>query len=233
MKQFLWLRDVLVIFFVMIVLRSSLINWYVIPTGSMLPTIKIKDHVLVNKLAYGLMLPFMGTQIISWDTPARGDIVLFDSPVEHVTFVKRVAGTPGDQIAFQNGVLKINGELVKEEQLSDRSVLDDMRDPNEEGRIPGEGKILYKESGLNNTWHFILRNEVGGPTNYESREWVIPAGKILVMGDNRDGSNDGRYWGFVDIDKIYGRAFRVFYSILPSKGIFPEFRTDRFFAPLR
>ena len=232
MKQFLWLRDVLVIIFVMVVLRSSIVNWYVIPTGSMLPTIKIKDHVLVNKLSYGLMLPFMGTQVVSWDAPKRGDIVLFDSPVEHVTFVKRVTGTPGDRITFQNGVLKINGQLVNEELQEDRTILADMADPSD-GRVPGEGKSLFKEIGLSDSWHYILRNEVGGPTNYETREWVVPPGQLLVMGDNRDGSNDGRYWGFVDIDKIYGRAVRVFYSILPSEGLLPQFRTDRFFTPLR
>lgn len=228
MKQFLWLRDVLIIVGAMFILRSSILNWYVIPTGSMLPTIKIKDHVLVNKLSYGLMLPLMGTQILSWDTPDRGDIVLFESPVERVTFVKRVAGLPGDKISFQNGVLVVNGEQVKEELQNDRTILEDLGDPG-----AAEGKALYLESGLGDEPHYILRQEAGGVTNYETRQWLVPEGKLLVLGDNRDGSNDGRFWGFVEVNKIYGKAFRIFYSIQPSEGILPKFRTDRFFAELK
>jgi len=128
MKNLGWLRDVIVIIAVMVTLRSSIVNWYVIPTGSMLPTIKIRDHVLVNKLSYGLMLPFMGTQIWSWDTPKRGDIVLFDSPMERITFVKRVVGVGGDSIAFENGVLQINNQRVSEVLQEDRRILEDMGD---------------------------------------------------------------------------------------------------------
>lgn len=232
MKQFVWIRDVVVIITFMVILRSSIVNWYVIPTGSMLPTIKIRDHVLVNKLSYGLMLPFSGQQIISWDQPKRGDIVLFDSPMDHITFVKRVVGLSGDTIGFDNGVLQINNEKVSEVIQEDRTVLADMGD-----QTPcnsGDGKTLYLEKFSDkDSEHHILRSSKGGLTNSETRTWSVPQGKLLVVGDNRDCSNDGRYWGYVDVDRIYGKAVRVFYSIHSGEGRFPSFRTDRFFAKLQ
>jgi signal peptidase I len=232
MKNLSWLRDVIVIVAIMVVLRSSIVNWYVIPSGSMLPTIKIRDHVLVNKLSYGLMLPFMGTQILSWGTPNRGDIVLFDSPMEHITFVKRVIGVAGDNVSFENGVLQINSQRVNESLQDDRKILEDMGDGS--ACNTGEGKNLYVEKLADSEQtHFILRSARGGNTNLETRSWSVPSGKLLVMGDNRDCSNDGRYWGYVDTDKIYGRAVRVFYSINLGDGILPRFRTDRFFAKLQ
>lgn len=230
-------RDVVVIVAFMVVLRSSIVNWYVIPTGSMLPTIKLKDHVLVNKLSYGLMLPFSGTQIVSWDEPKRGDIVLFESPMERsmnetsVTFVKRVIGVGGDTIAFEDGVLSINGQLVREDVQEDRSILADMGD-----QTPcntGDGKNLFIEKFADNSaGHYILRNSRGGYTNNETKVWVVPSGQLLVVGDNRDCSNDGRFWGFVEVKKVYGKAVRVFYSIDSSAGGFPAFRSDRFFSKL-
>lgn len=230
-------RDVFVIIAFMVVLRSSIVNWYVIPTGSMLPTIKLKDHVLVNKLSYGLMLPFSGTQILSWDEPKRGDIVLFESPMDRttdgksVTFVKRVIGVAGDTVSFENGVLSINGDLVSEEIQEDRSILVDMGDPT--SCNSGDGKNLFVETFKGDSQgHFILRNARGGYTNNETKIWSVPQKQLLVVGDNRDCSNDGRFWGFVDVDKIYGKAVRVFYSIDSSQGGFPSFRTDRFFAKL-
>jgi signal peptidase I len=225
MKNLIWLRDVILIVAFMVVLRWSIVNWYVIPTGSMLPTIKIKDHVLVNKLSYGLMLPFTESHAFSWSSPARGDIILFRSPIEEVTFVKRVIGVENDTIAFRNGTLMVNGEPVQEEVLADRSVLEDMGEP-------GDGKTLFLETLPEGKKHFVLRLSSGGQTFFESREWKIPAGKLLVLGDNRDGSNDGRFWGYVDVNKVYGKALCVFYSIKPTDGILPTFRTDRFFAKL-
>jgi signal peptidase I len=225
MKNLIWLRDVVIIVAFMVILRWSIVNWYVIPTGSMLPTIKIKDHVLVNKLSYGLMLPFTETHAFAWGAPSRGDIILFRSPTEEVTFVKRVIGVENDTISFRNGTLVVNGEPVKEEVLTDRGVLGDMGEPS-------DGKTLFNETLPNGKIHYIMRLGSGGQTFFESREWKIPPSKLLVLGDNRDGSNDGRFWGYVDVNKVYGKAMCVFYSIKPSDGLLPIFRTDRFFAKL-
>src|SRR5690606_38087703 len=114
-----------VMLLIIFIVRSSLIGFYVIPTGSMLPTIKLNDRVICNKLAYGLMLPwpFDERQVVSWSKPKRGDIVLFEYPAENpserVTFVKRVVGIEGDTISFKNGVLVINGQPMEEVEQSD------------------------------------------------------------------------------------------------------------------
>lgn len=215
----------LAVFFI----RSSLFTVYVIPTGSMLPTIKIDDRVLANKLAYGLMLPppFGERQIISWGQPKRGDIVLFQSPVEDHTFVKRVVGIAGDKVSFQNGVLVVNGKLASEVVQTDREILGDMGDSDK-----GADQTLYTESNVGDVSHYVLRSNVGGQTFLETREFNVPPGKVFCLGDNRDGSNDSRFWGFVDVDKIYGRATNVFYSTMRHDGWVPQFRTDRFLKPL-
>jgi signal peptidase I len=143
-----------------------------------------------------------------------------------------VIGIGGDTISFEDGVLSINGKLVREEIQDDRSELTDMGDQSQCNS--GDGKNLFIEK-LNDdsSGHYILRNSRGGYTNNETKVWTVPAKQLLVVGDNRDCSNDGRFWGFVDVNKIYGKAVRVFYSIDTSRGGFPAFRGDRFFTKLK
>lgn len=207
-----------------LMIRSSIFSIYVIPTGSMLPTIKIDDRVFANKLAYGLMLPFGERQVVSWSTPKRGDIVLFKSPLEDQTFVKRVVGIGGDHIRFRAGVLEINGERAVEFLQSDRSVMEDMG-----GDELAHARNLYIEKIVDKEPHYILRSAGGGVTYFENRTFVVPEGKIFLVGDNRDGSNDSRSWGVVDANAVYGRASFVLYSTERSDDILPQFRADRFF----
>lgn len=229
--------NIAILLAIVFVIRSSIVGLYVIPTGSMLPTINIDDRVIANKLSYGLMLPFMETQIVSWAEPQRGDIVLFKSPRDDNTFVKRVIGVGGDTISFQNGVLHINGTSIVEVEQTDRRPLLNM------GSETGDDKVLYIESGPQLPPHYMLRSAVGGPTYFETREWTVPKGKLFVMGDNRDGSNDSRSWGndeagdessksFIDARNIYGKALIVFYSTVRTEGWLPKFRSERFFMRL-
>lgn len=223
-----WIQEffiVLIMVAVIFILRTSIFSPYVIPTGSMLPTIKIDDRVIANKLAYGLMIPFVDSQILSWSAPQRGEIVLFQSPTDEHTFVKRVAGIAGDKITFKEGVLHINGQPASEVVQTDRTVLEDMGDT-------AIDKTLYLESGLGPKPHLMLRMTVGGTTFFESREFVVPPGHVFCLGDNRDGSNDSRFWGFVEVKKIYGKAGRVLFSTQRSESWRPHFRADRFFKLL-
>lgn len=212
---------------VVFVIRSSVLGLYVIPTGSMLPTIKIDDRLIANRLAYGLMLPFAETQIYTWNKPKRGDIVLFKSPKEDHTFVKRVIGVENDKISFSQGILTINGVPVKEEMQSDRKILENMDTAENHN-----DKTLYLESASDMDKHYMLRSTYGGHTYFDTKEYHVPPGKVFCLGDNRDGSNDSRVWGFVDVDKIYGKALYVFYSTMRHDGWLPHFRTERFFTKL-
>ena len=231
-------RDILIIIAVFICFRSSILNWYTIPTGSMHPTLMAGDHVMVNKLSYGLMLPFMHTRLFGWDEPKRGDVMVFRDKHDQKTIwavlfprnlIKRVIGIGGDHVSFTQGVLTINGVPLKEELQLDRSVLTELKD---EDYSEVQGRLLYKESGASKVPHYVLREAYGGITNTETRTWVIPPNKLLVMGDNRDGSLDGRFFGLLDVEDIYGRAFLVTFSIKNWNFIIPEFRPSRWFMPI-
>ncbi|BBH54311.1 signal peptidase I [Fluviispira sanaruensis] len=229
-KVFKEIRSILTIIAVIFIFRSSILNWYVIPTGSLMPTLKVGDHVVVNKLSYGIMLPLMQTRIFSWDQPKRGDIVVFEGPEteKKITLIKRVVGVGGDRVKFTNGILTVNGILAKQELQADRSILERLG-----GNENPDNLNLYIESGFSKYPHFILKKKWGGITDSQTQTWVVPEGKLLLVGDNRDNSEDGRFWGFVDEKNIYGRAFAISYSTYDKPGSFlPEFRNDRWFKEI-
>jgi signal peptidase I len=232
MKGFLKeLKAILIIVFIIFVIRSSFVNWYEIPSGSMLPTLKIGDRVLVNKLSYGFMLPLMETRIFSWGQPDRGDIVVFQGPSQEEgrTLIKRVVGIGGDVIHFQQGVLVINGKPTTETLLQDRNTLNDMGDFENP-----EAYNLYLEAGASQTPHYILRRRGDSLTERETQSWVVPQGQLLLIGDSRDNSLDGRFWGFMDEKNVYGRAVLIPFSLYNdgSGSWIPDFRGDRWFMEL-
>jgi signal peptidase I len=224
------LKSILIIIAIVFSFRSSFLNWYVIPSGSLLPTLKIGDHVVVNKLSYGFMLPFMETRIFSWSQPSRGDIVVFKGPEAEngLTLIKRVVGLPGDKVTFKNGILTINGVMAKEEFLTDKTPLQKSGGANLE-----ETYNLYMESGFSKYPHYILRQKWGGTTESEIQTWTVPENQLLLIGDNRDNSRDGRFWGFMDQNRIYGRAFLISYSTYETPDSWlPKIRNDRWFKAI-
>lgn len=165
-------------------IRVCLIEPFKIPSGSMIPTLRIGDHILVSKLSYGLRLPYVVDSAYMWDTPKRGDVVVFTRPDETTTphedeseinLIKRVVGLPGDTVETRDGRVKINGEPLDEPYARWDGLDTD----------PGDF----------------------GPE-------VIPDGKVFLLGDNRYHSRDGRYWEyhFLDIKRIKGRALFVYFS---------------------
>ncbi|APJ04611.1 signal peptidase I [Silvanigrella aquatica] len=230
-KFFNELRSILLIIAAIFAFRSSVLNWYVIPSGSLLPTLKIGDHVVVNKLSYGIMLPFMETRIFSWAQPQRGDIVVFEGPESEnqLTLIKRVVGLPGDKVTFTNGILTINGVLANQVLQTDRSILENMG-----GTESADSYDLYSESGFSNFSHYILKRKWNSVTDSQTQTWVVPDKKLLLVGDNRDNSADGRFWGFMDQNRIYGRAFLISYSTYDKKdSLLPGFRSDRWFKEIQ
>jgi signal peptidase I len=201
-----------VILFVFL-LRSFVVEPFRIPSGSMLPTLESGDLILVNKFSRGIRLPILDKKILNTGDLQRGDVIVFRYPVDpDVDYIKRVVGLPGDEIAYLDKKLYVNGQEVKH-----------MRDGNyfEPDRVTYIAR--YKEK-LGDVTHDILLNEDKyqeyGPIwqfpylnkcQY-SRNGVrckVPAGEYFAMGDNRDSSADSRYWGFVPDGNIVGKAFFI------------------------
>jgi signal peptidase I len=173
--------------------RSAIADWNIVPTGSMNPSIIEGDRIFVNKLAYGLKVPFTTWHLAHWDAPERGEIVVFNSPTDGTRLVKRVVGLPGDTIEMRNEILFINGERVNY-QFVTPSTIDEQLD----GRT-----------------HPILIN----PAVRAMRSFgpvKVPAEHYFMLGDNRDNSGDSRYVGFVPRDSIVGRSSRVVLSFDPE-----------------
>jgi len=194
---------------IVLVLRSFLMEPFQIPSGSMKPTLEVGDFILVNKFAYGIRLPVLDTKVIEVGDPQRGDVMVFRYPSDpNVNYIKRVIGLPGDRIAYSNDKrLTVNGQLVAETLVGD-----------EPGTL-GSAR-LYQEK-LGEVEHMI-RKEMRRNLMEPGKEWVVPEGHYFMMGDNRDNSNDSRYWndpniprdllGMVPDRNIVGKAFAVWMS---------------------
>jgi len=186
---------------VVFLLRAFLVEPFRIPSGSMLPSLLIGDFILVNKYRYGLRLPVLNRKVIEVDSPKRGDVMVFRFPGdESVNYIKRVVGLPGDHIVYRDKKLYINGQLMAQTAV-------DVYEYSESGqrRIPAQ---RYRET-LNGVAHDILLSESGDPTPLE---FTVPEAQYFVMGDNRDRSNDSRYWGTVPERNIVGKAFLIWFS---------------------
>lgn len=191
-------RSFFPIVLIVFLLRSFLAEPFRIPSASMMPTLLIGDFLLVNKFAYGIRLPVINKKIIELDEPHRGDIVVFRFPKDPtVDYIKRVIGLPGDKVAYYNKKLFINDAPVNQTSLGTYQGV-------------GQGQDMtgnaHFEENLTGVKHSILiRNDA--PTVEGS--YVIPQGNYFVMGDNRDNSNDSRYWGTVPEENLVGKAFFI------------------------
>ena len=196
----------------MVIFRSVLADWNIVPTGSMKPTILEGDRILVNKLAYDLRVPLTHLSLYRFADPGRGDIVVFDSKAADTRLVKRVIGVPGDVVAMRDNRLTINGI---EARYSDVEHVADA--------------ILVKESYGGMTHRIEL--VAAGASRYSSFGPVeVPQGHYLVLGDNRDNSADSRVRGFIPREEIVGVARTVVLSTDYEHYYLP--RMDRFFRAL-
>jgi len=215
-------KSLLLFLGLMLMFRSAVADWMQVPTGSMNPTIVEGDRILVDKAAYGLRVPFTNVRLSHGGDPQRGDIVIFPSPKDGMTLVKRVVGLPGDTIAMHGERLAINGKPL--DYAPTQSDADD--------ELPiatrGEQREYFSEA-LGEATHAIMvlprRNAMRtfGPV-------TVPQGQYFMMGDSRDNSEDSRYFGFVSRETIVGRAYRVAYSLDADRWYRP--RADRFFSTL-
>lgn len=162
------------------VIRTFVVQAFKIPSGSMLPTLQIGDHILVSKFIYGIKMPFTGATLVPIKNPAPNDIVVFQFPQNpELDYIKRVIGVAGDVVEIRNKKITINGK------------------PFEDTHGVFKDPLILPASAA-------PRDNFGPVT--------VPAGKIFVMGDNRDNSFDGRFWGFVDLKAVRGKAWAIYWS---------------------
>lgn len=183
------------------VIRSFIIQPYRVPTGSLEPTVLPGDLIVVNQFAYGLRVPVINFKIWNIGEPKTGDIALFRWPKDpSVIFVKRVIGTPGDHIIYKNKVLTINGDRAWQVPLG--------IDLDSEASLPAI--VQRKSEQLTNKTHEIfIRPGYNAGGDFDL---VVPKNSYFMMGDNRDGSDDSRYWGFVPERNFIGKAFGIWMS---------------------
>lgn len=163
--------------------RDTLANHYVVPSASMQPTLEPGDRVVVDMRAYGLRVPFTTRELLKGQAPQRGEVAVFDSPLDGTRLIKRVAAVAGDEVQLHDGHLIINGHPLA---------------------LPG---AQPREDFGSRTATLAL--EMGGGPDITGT--VVPAGKLLMLGDHRGNSADGRFFGFVDADSVYGRAVAIYH----------------------
>ena len=191
-------RSFFPIFFIVLILRSFIVEPFKIPSASMMPTLLIGDFILVNKYDYGIRLPVLNTKIIENKAPDRGDIVVFRYPADpSIPYIKRVVGLPGDRFKYQDKILTINDLPVEQVDIAEYLAVGS-------GKMM-DGATLSREI-LDSEGHEILRMP-GRPT--QNVEGIVPKGHYFVLGDNRDNSRDSRYWGYVPDENLVGRAFMI------------------------
>ena len=200
---------------IVLVLRSFLVEPFQIPTGSMIPTLEVGDFILVNKYAYGVRLPVIGTKIVDVDDPERGEVMVFIPPHENKYYIKRVIGLPGDTVRYENKNLYINGELIDKDYVGDISIDTSI------GDLPG---TLYTET-IGGIEHLTQHIDAAGRRRVRTT-WVIPNGHYFMMGDNRDNSSDSREWGPVSEDDIVGKAIAVWMHKDPGLSL-PTFSRNQ------
>ncbi len=183
---------------IVLVLRSFLVEPFRIPSGSMIPTLQIGDFILVNKFSYGVRLPVVNTKILDTGSPERGDVAVFRYPRDpSVDYIKRIVGLPGDVVSYRNKEVFINGKKVE------NKILGVAKSEKTGMQTPG---LLVVEEKLEEKYHKLHIEQHKPSYNVEMR---VPEGHYFVMGDNRDNSNDSRFWGTVPEENLVGRAFLI------------------------
>ena len=216
-----WVRPLAIPLLLVASAKSAIADINYVPSGSMKPTILEGDVVFINKLAYDLRVPFTFTRIARWSEPARGDIVVCYSPADNMRLVKRVVGIPGDVIELRSDVLFLNGvqqsyvslpaEITRDMSAAERS------------------RAIFAQEILDQRPHAVMALP-GIPARRDFGPVSVPPDRYFMMGDNRDNSNDSRYFGFVGRREIVGEAKGVFVSADLDRWLQPRFR--RFFSGL-
>ncbi|MBT4963142.1 MAG: signal peptidase I [Francisellaceae bacterium] len=215
------IREYCVSFFpvllLVLVFRSFLADPWRIPSGSMKPTLLEGDFIVVNKFKYGLRLPVVGTKVLEIGTPERGDIVVFKNKKLGMVMIKRVVGIPGDHIQYSDNKLFVNDK----EMLTNNTGIEQDHIIDYGVSVP----VLKKEENLLGVKHDIYVREGHGDMKYNIEDIVVPEGHYFMVGDNRNNSNDSRYWGLVSENDLLGKALL---TVLSWDNTYKDIRWSRF-----
>lgn len=178
-KLWEYLEAIILALVLALFIRTFVVQAFKIPSPSMVPTLLVGDHILVNKFLYGFTVPYTDNKVLALRTPDQGDVVVFKYPKnKKMDFIKRCVAVGGDTLQIKEKTLYVNGE-----------------------KVPDEHAVFLSEGGSS----LLKGRDDFGPV-------TVPEGKIFVMGDNRDNSNDSRFWGFVDISEVKGKAMVIYWS---------------------
>jgi signal peptidase I len=217
-------RSFFPVIFIVLILRSFLVEPFRIPSGSMMPTLLVGDFILVNKFSYGIRLPVVNKKIVDVGDPQRGDPVVFRYPKQpQIDYIKRVVGLPGDTLYYKNKILYINGEAMGQTPIGSYT-------GNGTGtRMNGAIKAIEDLRGVEHTIlvHPLAPNFASGCSVLARGPITVPEGHYFVMGDNRDNSNDSRCWGFVPDENLVGKAFGIWMNWDSELGGFPPIAWER------
>ncbi|MFA5631604.1 MAG: signal peptidase I [Porticoccaceae bacterium] len=182
------------VLFIVLVLRSFIVEPFQIPSASMVPTLQVGDFILVNKYVYGLRLPVTQTKILDVEQPQRGDVMVFFPPDDNRYFIKRVIGLPGDHVQIFDNQLFVNGELMEQR----------------DAKVPFSAGYGYDivEENIDGNRHLIRKHRKASRLGRKV-SYIVPEGHYYMMGDNRDNSSDSRVWGPVPEANIVGKAFAI------------------------
>ncbi|MDX1387016.1 MAG: signal peptidase I [bacterium] len=223
-------------------LRAFIVEAFKIPSGSMIPTLVVGDHIFVNKFVYGIRIPLTKKWLAKWKNPERGETIVFIYPENpKLDFIKRVVGVPGDRIRINGDDIFVNGEKVRTHPVqvlgpnptnADQLKLNPVTDFPEGSdfkTIPSYPHWQDYEVFLEHLGEHTHLKQEGSFDFVRNREIAVPEGMLFVMGDNRDNSKDSREWGFVPLENVKGRAMFVWLSLRhDARGKITGIRWDRF-----
>lgn len=200
-------RALFPVILIVFVLRSFIVEPFRIPSGSMLPSLHIGDFILVNKFKYGIRLPVINQKVLDLSNPDRGDVMVFRFPNDpKLNFIKRVVGLPGDKLSYIDKQLHINGEPA--------AAVADGEYAFQQIRMRGQTARQLRETIGDASHTILIDDRVPG----RDMEVEVPEGHYFVMGDNRDHSNDSRFWRFVPEENVVGKAFFIWFSWKSASG---------------
>jgi signal peptidase I len=229
-------RSVIMTALLFLAVRAFAVEAFKIPTGSMEETLLVGDYLLVNKAVYGAEVPFLGLRLPAWREPARGEVVVFHPPHEPLkNYVKRVVGVPGDTLEMRGKTLLLNGREIQEKYARHNSrsgdaTRSDMRWQRNHllTRAIGPALLFGESGGGLNGGRGSARDDEYRPSRDNWGPILVPEGSYFVLGDNRDYSEDSRYWGFVDRRSIRGQPWLLYFSYnLSTKQGVPWLETVR------